>query len=250
MGVTAVIPISVRRWVLYRLPVLLGNTSAHRVRYMAFQAADDAHYARFVAGQRNNHAQNLAIEWLEQDSLLPEKFSLLDIGCGPGAFLSLIRDRAGLAKRIDYTGVDQAEGAVRYAERTWGARFLHRDVLADGLPEGAFDVISVNEVIEHIADYRPLLSAIAQRNPKVLILGTFAVIPEYERDRRLWRPDLQCYMNSYALAPLFRFMHETLGGEIRTVDFGTHDHDRYWFPKKTQMLWYRRARPPEATAAE
>jgi SAM-dependent methyltransferase len=217
---------------------------------MAFQAADDAHYARFVAGQRKNHAQNLAIDWLETEPSLPRQFSLLDIGCGPGAFFSLIHDRPALAERVTYTGVDQAEGAVRYAEKTFGRHFLHRDVLADGLPDGSFDVISVNEVIEHLADYRPLLGAIAQRNPKVLILGTFAVIPEYDRDRKLWRPDLQCYMNSYALAPLFRFLHETFGGEIRSVDFGTTDHDRYWFPKKTQMLWYRRAKPVQATAGE
>jgi SAM-dependent methyltransferase len=247
--VTNLIPIQFKRWVLYRLPVLLSTETRH-VRYEAFQASDDAHYARFVASQRNGDAKKVLLDWLAADPLLNgDSFSLLDVGCGPGALYSMIQDDAVLRPRVRYSGVDQAEGAVRYADRTFpDARFFCRDVLRDGLPDEPFDVIAINEVVEHLSHYRPLLQLAAARKPKILVLCTFAAIPEYRRDRRLWRPDTRCYMNSYAAGPLQSFLRNEIAGELRTADFGTHEPQRYWFPKKAEILWYLR-RPGEVASS-
>src|SRR5690242_9584300 len=53
---------------------------------------------------------------------------ILDLGCGPGFLLDYIQAN-GLLDRIDYTGVDITEPAVRAARSRWPChRFELRDI--------------------------------------------------------------------------------------------------------------------------
>jgi SAM-dependent methyltransferase len=92
----------------------------------------------------------------------------LDVGCGAGALLAAARDRGW-----DVTGTEVAEGGARAVrERGFDVRTGELDQL--GLPEGAFDVVSIIEVIEHVPEPRSLLAAasVLLRRGGVLYLTT------------------------------------------------------------------------------
>ncbi|HWK28851.1 MAG TPA: class I SAM-dependent methyltransferase [Solirubrobacter sp.] len=77
---------------------------------------------------------------------------VLDLGCGAGRFLTLLRDAGA-----EPAGVELAEAAARHARAT-GVEV--RLVQADGsLPygHGAFDLVWCSEVLEHIPDVEATL---------------------------------------------------------------------------------------------
>ncbi len=105
----------------------------------------------------------------EMQAHIPESAGrLLDIGCGAGAFaagLREARDRDG--RRLEIWGVEMSPEAARLAsevmDRVLSGDFHH--VEAD-LPRGHFDVIVLNDVLEHVIHpeellrrIRPLLAA-------------------------------------------------------------------------------------------
>lgn len=72
--------------------------------------------------------------------------SVLDVGCGDGAFLAMLRD-AGLGNLL---GIDLVPAALRHARAfVPEARFEERDVRE--LPE-TFELVTAIEVLEHIDD--------------------------------------------------------------------------------------------------
>lgn len=239
--------IGLKRWLLHRLPAITQQTG-RTVRYRGFEAKPDEHYRNFVEKQIAHPVKRLTLDWLAADDRLPERFSLLDVGCGPGAMARLIEDHPALRERVAYVGLDQSYDALAYCARTFPPyRFVQRDVLRDGVPEEPFDVIMLNEVIEHLPDYREILKTLVDARPRIFVLSTFAVLPELDRDRRLWRPDAACYMNSYALHRLYAYLRGIAPGTLRVADFGMERFDRYWFPRKTRMVWYLQ---PENTVDE
>jgi 2-polyprenyl-3-methyl-5-hydroxy-6-metoxy-1,4-benzoquinol methylase len=83
---------------------------------------------------------------------------VLEIGCGEGAF------RANLSRDCEYWGVepnpDSAAKARAVADRVLVGTY--DDVLAD-LPEGHFDLVICNDVIEHMEDHDRFLDSIRTR---------------------------------------------------------------------------------------
>jgi 2-polyprenyl-3-methyl-5-hydroxy-6-metoxy-1,4-benzoquinol methylase len=72
---------------------------------------------------------------------------LLDVGCGNGEYLDNMR-RAGW----EVTGVEPDEESVRMGRSHFGLE-IHHGVLEDVcLPEGTFDVITMQHVVEHLSD--------------------------------------------------------------------------------------------------
>ena len=233
---------AVLRWLRCRLPVLLGTAGTKRVRYLSFDRdSDDALLTEY--GKRKETSQRLltALERLNSEPLLPDQFSLLDIGCGPGSIAHLIGRDKQLRGRVSYTGIDQSSGAIGYCVKTWPEhRFEARDALHDGLPEDYFDAIMINGVTEHMPHYKAIITAALAKKPKIFVLTTFGVIPQYDSDRRLWRQDTQCFMNSYAFMNVYRFLKEQAVKEIHIADFGDLERARYWFPRKSELMWYVR----------
>ena len=188
----------------------------------------------------NNPAKIQALDWLAKDPLLDGNFSLLDLGCGPGVIPQLVLKKQDLKSRVAYTGVDVSENALRYCRDRLPADYivLCRDVLNDGLPEGHFDVIMVNEVLEHLPSYKNLIAAALAKEPKIFIITTFAVLHGPKRDRTLWNAERQCYMNSYSFEKFFRYLRERVRCPILVCDVDRQTYDRYWFPRKELMVWY------------
>ena len=97
--------------------------------------------------------------------------SVLDVGCGEGAFASELA-RAGLS----VVGVDVAEEPLRRARAREPGLEL-RLIDGDGpweLPDAAFDVVWAGEVIEHVADTAAWLSEVRRvlRSGGSLLLST------------------------------------------------------------------------------
>jgi len=76
-----------------------------------------------------------------------DKGRLLDVGCGNGLFLDRMRQYGW-----DVMGVETDGCAVSVAREKFGLEVFHGSLEEAMFPEGCFDAITVNHVIEHISD--------------------------------------------------------------------------------------------------
>jgi 2-polyprenyl-3-methyl-5-hydroxy-6-metoxy-1,4-benzoquinol methylase len=77
---------------------------------------------------------------------------LLDVGCGNGDFLFRMRNL-----QWEVTGIDSDPGAVKFARQRYGLNVLQGNLMSVHLPQDSFDAITMNHVIEHVADPDGLL---------------------------------------------------------------------------------------------
>lgn len=120
-------------------------------------------------------------------SHVPEGARLLDIGCGSGVFLTLLR--AGRRIRQG-SGVDASQAAVETARRAAetmdggpDVTFHYRPV-EDGLPDGPFDAVSMIDVLHHV-DPAHQREAVLAATARVGAGGVF--IFKDIKPRPLWR---------------------------------------------------------------
>ena len=81
--------------------------------------------------------------------LIPEKTSLLDIGCGNGRFLTILE-----GKHAAYTGIDFSEGLIGVARKRYTDRPVTQFMIGNALmlpfPEKSFDTTVSFAVLHHI----------------------------------------------------------------------------------------------------
>jgi SAM-dependent methyltransferase len=222
--------------------MILHLKPSKSVRYLSFAKKNDSALDEYTDEQSKNPLKKQALDWLAGDSLLNERFSLLDVGCGPGAIPKMIFSDPNLKNRIAYVGIDQSENAIRYCRDKLPSSYVMmcRDILSDGLPEGSFDVIMINEVLEHLPSYDQLISSALEKKPKILLISTFAVLSNRKRDRILWNPKLQCFMNSYSFEKFYQYLRNSVECPILICDYEGRNFDRFWFPRKDLIVWYMR----------
>jgi ubiquinone/menaquinone biosynthesis C-methylase UbiE len=107
-------------------------------------------YRRF--GERARRAsRRLALTGLVGD--LPPSARLLDIGCGGGENLMLLRRHA--SPRIELTGIDVSPEAVTRAAGLLqeGAKVFRGSAVSLPFPSGAFDRVTMFGVMEHIREH-------------------------------------------------------------------------------------------------
>jgi len=77
---------------------------------------------------------------------LKKSGKLLDIGCGPGLFLKVARD-----KGFDVCGIELSKWACDIARKE-GLNVLNKSLKSAGLERDSFDIVTMWDVIEHIED--------------------------------------------------------------------------------------------------
>lgn len=108
---------------------------------------------------------------------LPERFSrVLEIGCGDGGFRRLIE------KDCEYWGVEREVAAAgkagQYLDKVLAGSF---DEIYDQLPDGYFDLVICNDVIEHFVDHeRFLLDIRAKMAPDSFLVGSIPSVRYYK----------------------------------------------------------------------
>ncbi|MBF0205962.1 MAG: class I SAM-dependent methyltransferase [Oligoflexia bacterium] len=122
-------------------------------------------------------------EFKEVCKLIPERANnLLDVGCGPGAFLQIL---ASQRKDMTAIGVDIAPLQIEFAQKVVSVQFFGRvnfkcmNVDQLEFPEKSFDVVTCLEVIEHIHPEKVL--KMLKNIKKILKTGGIIIIttPNY-----------------------------------------------------------------------
>jgi len=96
-----------------------------------------------------------------------KKGKILDIGAGTGSFLSKYKDSGW-----EVEGVELTPSAVKYAKKAYGIRLRNGDLFNFKLKTGSYDVITMNEVLEHM--HNPLetlikISSLLNKNGFIVI---------------------------------------------------------------------------------
>jgi 2-polyprenyl-3-methyl-5-hydroxy-6-metoxy-1,4-benzoquinol methylase len=103
--------------------------------------------------------------------------TLLDVGCGTGAFMDQLRQDGG---RWEAMGTDVNEEALQYASQKLGLTVYQGELHTLHFLAGSFDVITMWDVIEHVCDPIQLLSDAA----RLLKVGGFLLLST---------PNAQCW---------------------------------------------------------
>lgn len=94
----------------------------------------------------------LAIEALERAGISwPAEVRLADLGCGNGTFLKALCDHLDINQISYYAdGFDIAPNAIEFASRKYGSLHLKFHLSDSSSIKATYDIIFVNDVIEHV----------------------------------------------------------------------------------------------------
>jgi 2-polyprenyl-3-methyl-5-hydroxy-6-metoxy-1,4-benzoquinol methylase len=137
---------------------------------------------------------------------------LLDVGCGPGFFISTARDFGW-----DPTGVEISSVAAGFGARSYGLEILQGDLLDLDLPSRSFDVITMWHLLEHLPEPMATLRLARQ----LLREGGWLVVEVPNLESLFFRLTARPYRG--AAHPRFHrqsFSHRTLERALRCAGFG------------------------------
>ncbi|HEV7468705.1 MAG TPA: class I SAM-dependent methyltransferase [Pseudonocardia sp.] len=113
---------------------------------------------------------------------VPAGASVLDVGCGPGAFAAFALDRG-----LRVTGIDEDRRAVAAATAAVpGAEFRTGDAHRPDFPDGSFDVVACIQVLAHVTN--PL---------KVLRESARLVVPGGRIVATVWGREEECDVRAF-----------------------------------------------------
>ena len=164
---------------------------------------------------------------------------LLDVGCSFGLLLSMAKERG-----FEPCGVDLSLNAVRYARDRLGLS-VHQGTLFDArFPDGAFDVVTMVGVFEHVPNPRETLAEIF----RVLRPGGIFIVQVPNANFNLLRGRIRpswFYIGTH----LMNFPPRTLAMTLERAGFrcvklwcGTADHPKGWPFRVTKSTYVTAAR--------
>jgi len=89
--------------------------------------------------------------------------TILDIGCGQGLFLKLVKEKTGAETWGIEIVTEVAEKAKNIVDRILSGKV---EELLSSLPDGYFDCITLNDVLEHLIDPTEILKAVRPKLSK------------------------------------------------------------------------------------
>lgn len=234
-----------KNFIKYQLIGRINRYKNKRVTYKqwaTWQEKSPEQLEKYV--KSSNLAKEQIAQWLMCEPFSGSAFSLLDVGCGPGLMRDLLDRFPTLGQNVIYTGVDQSEAAIASARKRFvdKGEFLVKDALHDELPQGPFDVILINAVVEHIPGYETLVEKCLRLRPKVFVLSTFAVTNMVSKNRIIWNESTGCFMNTYPFSEVHDFLRNKISGPIFTAYFdpSVYNPNDYWFPYRGGVVFYCR----------
>ena len=123
--------------------------------FTPFTTAGDAQFYEELYGHDvdafymdNKWEHLIAKDWVKKNQLV------LDIGCGGGAFLAMLRDKTSELYGLEQSRVGQQEAAAK------GVTVSGDDVISfSKTASNKYDMVSSFQVLEHVADVKPFLEA-------------------------------------------------------------------------------------------
>jgi SAM-dependent methyltransferase len=194
--------------------------------YTIYSQGNGIEQSVFLRDGIANLRSSVILQNILSDHLLPVKGSLLDIGCGNGAFLEAC-SRA--LPNWDFQGSEFNDRYQQKVEAISGVSAMHIGKLED--VEGSFDVISMIHVLEHIPDPVSVLKNI---------------LPRLTPDGMLIVEVPDCSLNPYMLMVADHCSHfspESLTRVVRNAGFGLSEVSIKWVPREISLI----ARPFQNT---
>ncbi len=90
------------------------------------------------------------------DDWLKPGARVLDVGCGTGEFLKLARDRG-----CEAVGIEPGTSYAAFAQSEYGIDVINAPWHQAELPKRSFDVVTCNQVVEHLRDPMAALTAMS-----------------------------------------------------------------------------------------
>lgn len=120
-------------------------------------SSDEQYYEHLTAGETTGNPTSITARHVIdvcKSNALPFVGNWLDVGCGSGHLLSLVRDVGFIALGIEPGGWGQIAAARKRLQVVKG--FLTKDTFSQ-----RFDVVSATDVVEHVSDPLELLRLMA-----------------------------------------------------------------------------------------
>ena len=90
---------------------------------------------------------------------------ILDIGCGPGAFVDVLASRG-----FEATGIDLTPKFISFAKKNYQGKFLVGDALSLPFENKSFDTVFIRNVIEHLENDLGAIKEALRVGHKVVII--------------------------------------------------------------------------------
>jgi 2-polyprenyl-3-methyl-5-hydroxy-6-metoxy-1,4-benzoquinol methylase len=176
---------------------------------------------KYYENKPQGYYDNTRLEMLKYLPKTSKK--ILDIGCGNGAFASIVKQK----NDAEVWGIELMEEEAKVAVDVLDKVFVGNcEKHIDGLPEGYFDVIYMNDVLEHLVDPYSVLETLKSKLapngivissiPNVRFFRTFSKVL-FSKD---WKYDEYGVMDKTHLrfftGKSIRRMYEELGYSIST----------------------------------
>lgn len=187
----------------------------------------------YPLGHAQNELNRLDLQaQLLQDPLLEQLVnsatSVLEIGCGNGANLTILRKAN---PNFKYTGIDIAPDAVADAAKRFQsdeqAKFMLMDGASTNLPTGSFDLVFTKLVLWSMGPAWTL--ALREANRLLTPAGTFYAMEPANNMIEMYppKPALKTWMDNWDKAVLEAgmdtYIGSKVGGEIRKAGFSKVD---------------------------
>lgn len=123
---------------------------------------NEAYYNSNISGQGYDEYMEISDNWVKTFTLRLKQIApyksagkALDIGCGPGYFLTAAQNLG-----FDVHGLDPSDYIVEQAQKTWGDRIRLGLIESAAYPPESFDLVVAFDTFEHIYDPKKFLTAI------------------------------------------------------------------------------------------
>lgn len=123
--------------------------------------------------------------------------SVLDIGCGIGAYAKLIKDND---LNIDYKGIDYSKNAIEIAKKQWNFGEFECQDFQDLAEEQLcqFDLVHMGALLDVLPDGNEALRLILSKNPKNVLISRIEITKN---------PSHYSIYNAYDTITTYSFKH-------------------------------------------